>query len=177
MDIGGGSVEFIICNAQKALWQHSFEIGAQRLLDKFHHHDPILPAALESLAHYLEEKLSLLFSAIALYRPDQFIGASGTFESLLAIYHQQAGLAVDVHATAQDLPREQFACIYAALCQKSRQERLQIPGLTSKRVDMIVVACALIHCVLTKTTMTTITYATYSLITGVFFDALEKLQP
>ena len=36
MDIGGGSVEFIIANKTKNLWAKSFEIGGQRLLEKFH---------------------------------------------------------------------------------------------------------------------------------------------
>ncbi|RZK28580.1 MAG: phosphatase, partial [Hymenobacter sp.] len=35
MDIGGGSVEFIIANEATIFWKQSFEIGAQRLLDKF----------------------------------------------------------------------------------------------------------------------------------------------
>ena len=35
MDIGGGSVEFIIGNNEELLWKQSFEIGAQRLLDQF----------------------------------------------------------------------------------------------------------------------------------------------
>ena len=32
MDIGGGSVEFIIGNDQEIFWKQSFEIGAQRLI-------------------------------------------------------------------------------------------------------------------------------------------------
>ncbi|MEJ7665925.1 MAG: hypothetical protein WKG07_43615 [Hymenobacter sp.] len=35
MDIGGGSVEFIIANADTIFLKHSFEIRAQRLLDQF----------------------------------------------------------------------------------------------------------------------------------------------
>ena len=35
MDIGGGSVEFILCNENHIFWKKSYEIGAQRLLDLF----------------------------------------------------------------------------------------------------------------------------------------------
>ncbi|NJN27928.1 MAG: hypothetical protein HC819_19120 [Cyclobacteriaceae bacterium] len=41
MDIGGGSVEFVICDRERIFWKRSYEIGAQRLLDWFHIHDPI----------------------------------------------------------------------------------------------------------------------------------------
>ena len=35
VDIGGGSVEFIIGNEKEIFWKQSFEIGGQRLLEKF----------------------------------------------------------------------------------------------------------------------------------------------
>ena len=46
VDIGGGSVEFIIANDHEIFWKQSFEIGAQRLLDQFFP-DPsgVFPAA------------------------------------------------------------------------------------------------------------------------------------
>ncbi len=53
MDIDGGSMEFIISDAQKAQWQHSFEIGVQGLSGAFHLHDPILPEELLHIEAYL----------------------------------------------------------------------------------------------------------------------------
>ncbi len=41
LDIGGGSVEFILCDEQEIFWKHSFEIGAQRLQRLFHQVDPV----------------------------------------------------------------------------------------------------------------------------------------
>ncbi|RYF65906.1 MAG: phosphatase, partial [Cytophagaceae bacterium] len=35
MDIGGGSVEFIIGNDSRIFWKQSFEIGGQRLMERF----------------------------------------------------------------------------------------------------------------------------------------------
>ena len=43
LDIGGGSVEFILCDNEQIYWKHSFEIGAQRLRQLFHQIDPITP--------------------------------------------------------------------------------------------------------------------------------------
>ncbi|HXA00411.1 MAG TPA: hypothetical protein VNW99_00380, partial [Cytophagaceae bacterium] len=39
LDIGGGSVEFVICNNDKIFWKGSYEIGGQRLIDKFQNSD------------------------------------------------------------------------------------------------------------------------------------------
>ena len=41
MDIGGGSIEFIIANQDETFWLKSFEVGGQRLVEKFHNQDPI----------------------------------------------------------------------------------------------------------------------------------------
>ena len=43
MDIGGGSVEFIIANKNKVLWAKSFPIGVAVLYKRFQHSEPILP--------------------------------------------------------------------------------------------------------------------------------------
>lgn len=176
MDIGGGSVEFIICDAQKALWQHSFEIGAQRLLDAFHCHDPILPEELLQMEAYLEVQLQPLFGATALYLPNKLIGASGTFETLVAMYRKREGLTFDTDITTHDIPLDQFDYIYELIRYKSREERLNLPWMPLNRVDMIVVACALIHFVLKKTHLTTMQYSAYSLRMGLFLNALEKIS-
>ena len=41
IDIGGGSVEFIVGDNDTVFWKRSIEIGAQRLLEQFQKHDPI----------------------------------------------------------------------------------------------------------------------------------------
>ena len=176
MDIGGGSVEFIICNAQKALWEQSFEIGAQRLVDTFHCHDPISPEELSKLEHYLEERLQPLFEAIALYQPTRLIGTSGAFTTLISIYKAKEQLFADLHAPAYDLPLHHFEQLYNDIRYKSYEERLQVPGLSNQRVDMIVISSALIQFVLSKTNISRITVSTYSLKEGLFFYTLEAVS-
>ena len=61
-DIGGGSVEFIICNDDEVLWKQSFEIGAARLMDRFHDADPIPQASITALNNYLDDALPSLFN-------------------------------------------------------------------------------------------------------------------
>ncbi len=53
MDIGGGSVEFVIGKEQEIYWKKSFEIGGQRMVERFHHSDPISTLEIELLEKYL----------------------------------------------------------------------------------------------------------------------------
>ena len=96
MDIGGGSVEFILCNAEKIYWKRSFEIGAQRLLDRYMSTDPISPSAVRRLHDYLEETLIPLTNAVHQYQPVALVGASGAFETLCAIDAEKRGRSLDV---------------------------------------------------------------------------------
>lgn len=176
MDIGGGSVEFIICNGNESLWEQSFEIGAQRLIDNFHQHDPILPDELMKMDAYLEENLGTLFQVADKYNPTKLIGSSGAFSTLIMMHIAREKLSLDTHATYYNLPFEKLEQIYKDIRYKTHEERLEIPGLSNQRVDMVVVSFALIYFILNKTNIRNITASKYSLKVGLFFHALEKLK-
>ncbi len=176
MDIGGGSVEFIIGTAEEVFWKESFEIGGQRLLDLFHYHDPILPEEVEKLNRYLSQKLQPLIEAIEEFKPTSLIGASGTFDTLTDIYFESM---LQCKLTGQhvfSLPAEDFKRIFTLLLTTTREERLLIPGMIPMRVDMIVVASCLIEFTLKLLPVKSITCSHYALKEGAIatlFDLKE----
>lgn len=176
MDIGGGSVEFIIGTYEEVFWKESFEIGGQRLLDLFHYHDPILPEEVAKLEEYLEGKLTSLIEAIEKYKPSGLIGASGTFDTLTDIYYESM---LQCKLTGQhvfELPREDFEKIHEMLVTKNREERLVIPGMIAMRVDMIVVASSLIEFILRYVPVDCICCSHYALKEGAISTLLEKKE-
>lgn len=166
VDIGGGSVEFIIADAQEAFWKQSFEIGGQRLMELFHHHDPILPEEIRNIQNYLNEKLAPLFAALVKWKPEVLIGVSGSFDTLSEIYCKENSIPYS-NSPETPLTIEAFQSISQRLYSKTRQERMQIPGMIELRVDMIVVGCCLIECLLTHYPFNRITVSSYSLKEGV----------
>lgn len=173
MDIGGGSVEFIIGTSQEVFWKRSFEIGGQRLLDAFHSHDPILPEEVQKLEAYCQEKLQPLIEAVQEYKPTGLIGASGTFDTLTDIYYESL---LQCKLTGQhvfELPTADFERIFEMLKTKNREERLKIPGMIAMRVDMIVVASCLIEFILRYVPVEAILCSFYSLKEGAVSRLLE----
>jgi len=166
VDIGGGSVEFIIADARQAFWKHSFEIGGQRLMELFHHHDPILPEEIENIHRYVNEKLESLFEALAKWKPEVLIGVSGSFDTLSEIYCRQNSIPFN-NEPETPLSFEAFQAISRSLYSKTRDERMQIPGMIELRVDMIVVGCCLIQCLLDRYSFARVTVSTYSLKEGI----------
>src|SRR6478609_9893114 len=86
IDIGGGSVEFIIGNEDKIFWSRSFDIGGQRLLEKYHKHDPIIQEEINNLNAHFSETLNSLLKELDTHKPKTLVGSSGTFDTLSEIY-------------------------------------------------------------------------------------------
>ncbi|NJO02374.1 MAG: phosphatase [Bacteroidia bacterium] len=176
VDIGGGSVEFIICNERKIHWKKSFEIGGQRLMDQFMRTDPISELDIQRMEIYLESQLLELSMMSFNYGPKVMIGASGAFDTLSEIeYRREHGdehiydfvdefhhLRVKEHVLSID----DFHYICQDIVRNDRDQRLQIPGMIEMRVDMIVVATILIRFILEKLDLDCIRVSSYALKEG-----------
>ncbi len=81
VDIGGGSVEFILGDDNRILYKRSFEIGAARLMALFHKTDPISTQEINELQNYLDERLAPLFTELKNHTIQNLIGSSGAFET------------------------------------------------------------------------------------------------
>lgn len=173
MDIGGGSVEFIIGNHKRALWKKSYEIGAQRLLDKFHHIDPIPQEEINNLESYFTTSLGDLFEEIKKYEVHTLIGSSGSFDTLSEIFCAENNILFDHDAPEFLLDIDQYFNIHNELIQKNKSERLQIPGMIEMRVDMIVVASCLINFIIRKFDIKNIRVSSHSLKEGML-NAIQK---
>jgi len=173
MDIGGGSVEFIIADEQTIFWKRSFEIGAQRLLDRFYHHDPLLPADVQAEQDYLATVLEPLGEAVQHYPPVGLVGASGTFDTLGDLQAARAGTPRTGPTPPEtELPVASFYESYHQLLTLDHAGRLALPGMTPLRADMIVVACVLLDFVLKTYGLTTIRASAYALKEGLLAEIL-----
>jgi exopolyphosphatase / guanosine-5'-triphosphate,3'-diphosphate pyrophosphatase len=167
LDIGGGSVEFIICDGDTIYWKNSFEIGAQRLLDKFFITDPIDEHAIEAEKQFLEEQLTSLAAAMDQYKPCTLIGSSGTFDTLCDMNAMKSGIDRQQDPSPEaELSLSCFYEMHEELLHKNRAERLAIPGMLEMRVDMIVVAIILIDYILENYALNRIRVSAYALKEG-----------
>ena len=176
MDIGGGSVEFILGNQSRIFWKQSFEIGGQRLLERFmpDSTEPISDSNVRRLHDYFQEQLLPLANAIHQYQPAVLVGSSGSFDTLVDMWcmHEQGHLPDPNQATFM-LPVGEFYRSYSLLVASDRAERMLLPGMIDLRVDMIVVAVCLIDYVLKTYDINHIQTSTYSLKEGVLASLSE----
>lgn len=175
MDIGGGSVEFIICNTDGLHWKHSFEVGAARLMDKFHHTDPMRPAAIEAMEIYLEEQLKPLFEVIKLMPVNDLIGSSGAFETFACLIEFDKGHEFKLKETIRyEFDLDELLNITARMINSTHQERAADKNIIPVRVDMIVVASAITRYIIRKLELTKVQMTTFSLKEGVLAGMLMR---
>ena len=168
IDIGGGSVEFILGNENEILWKQSFEIGAARLIDKFHQVDPITTEATNGLNAYLEERLAEMFSAVSSYPINDLIGSSGAFETFAEIIEAEKGNPFNIHTIKHyAFDTDELVGLTDKLINSSHEERKNTKSIIPVRVDMIVVASLVTRFVMKKLNIYRVALSTNSLKEGV----------
>jgi exopolyphosphatase/guanosine-5'-triphosphate,3'-diphosphate pyrophosphatase len=175
MDIGGGSVEFIICNASGILWKRSYPIGAAKMMGQFHHSDPISIQDLRKFTSYLDETLPELKEKSKLHSPKMLIGSAGAFETFEELENRRfhPGKA-PASGPAKEIDLQHFAEIAAILRNSTHNQRADMPGLIALRVDMIVVATVLTEYIIRNFKIESMLLSDYSLKEGVLFDLLSS---
>jgi exopolyphosphatase/guanosine-5'-triphosphate,3'-diphosphate pyrophosphatase len=166
IDVGGGSVEFIIANENDIFWKRSFEIGGQRLLERFHKHDPILPDEVRDLNAHVSQVLEPLFEQLETHKPGVLVGVSGTFDTLSEIYCRRLALPYFPDEPETPLTIADFYGTCQLLVERDRSARMAIPGMIEMRVDMIVVACCLVKLIVDRYPVEGIRVSTWSLKEG-----------
>lgn len=173
MDIGGGSVEFILGNADEILWKQSFEVGAARLMDQFHRTDPIPPASIEAMNLYLEDTLNDLFIATTDIEIDTLVGSSGSFETFAGLIETEKAQVFDLKSIQHyDFDEEELLTITNKLILSSHKERLGNPGIIPVRVDMIVAASLVTRFIMHVLDIHKVSMCTNSLKEGVLAEML-----
>ena len=173
LDIGGGSNEFIIANRDRIFWKHSFNLGAARMLEKFQPTDPFDEQTITNLAAHFEQELEPLFEAVAVHRPNQLIGSSGSFDTFAELIRHRFGDTMTGHAPHNVFDMAKFHTIHQLLLASTAHERSQMKGLVAMRVDMIVMASLFTFFVLERTGLNRMSLASGALKEGML-DQLSR---
>ncbi|UZR95807.1 exopolyphosphatase [Chondrinema litorale] len=176
LDIGGGSVEFILADNVDILWKKSFEIGAQRLYDKFHNDDPISVNSISHLNAYLEDVLDEVLEQILVLKPKTIIGCAGTFSTIKTIHCLQEGTLDKISIPDYPMSIGSYLAIHEEIISKNLEERIAIPGMLEERADMIVVASCIVSYLLENFAFDKIRITTAALKDGLLWEKLNEVN-
>ena len=144
-DIGGGSTELILGDADGVGRYKSLDIGAVRLFERFLHSDPPAASELDQARQFASDA----FAAFA--QPDTpplIAGIGGTALNIAAVTQGRAQPDPDaVHGAS--LSAAEVAAALSRFSSVPLAERRTIPGLEPKRADVIVAGALILDILLT----------------------------
>lgn len=180
MDIGGGSVEFIVSQHNEILFMTSLNIGAARLLEALKPSDPISGTELAMLQAYIRQELRAIAAALhGKFNIQQLVGSSSTFKTLGLLHSHSAGIPINRETlNGYTFPASDFQQLHERLLHSTRAERIAMEGMKRTRVEMIVCASTLVAMLLeTVPTLQHITVSTAALREGVLWEYLRSKAP
>ncbi|MBK6541790.1 MAG: exopolyphosphatase [Flavobacteriales bacterium] len=177
MDIGGGSIEFILATEKALMWKQSFELGVTRLRERVPLSDP--PALDEELrvAAHLDDRLEPLWNVIDRHEPHVLVGSAGSFDSLARMVADQEGKVLASDATTFAFDALAFDALKEKLLLMDRIQRLLVPGLPEHRVDSIAYGMIAIERVLTAGNIRELSWSRYALKEGSAMRLLKDQRP
>lgn len=175
LDIGGGSNEIIIANSEKIFWKKSYPIGMTRLLEQFRPSDPIKMDELEKIEAFLKDKLSDLIEALKTYSVKTLIGSSGSFSTLRQVILAEEKSEFKADQTHYNIKLEDFNTLHRRFLESTLEERMQMEGMDSARVHLMVIASVFINFLVKESELSVLFQSTYALKEGALFDYLKAL--
>ena len=205
LDIGGGSVEFIVADNHRASLLESRKLGASRMTARYVNSDPISPGDLKSLLAHYDRELSPVCENILALRPAIALGTSGTLENLAAMCASLYGTGGGGggggggKGDARNGPagsnggggsggggggggtsvieREALSRLVARLLESRSKDRAALPGLDDQRKDQIVAGALLVNELFRRLDLNHIRVCKSSLREGILLDYLARHAP
>lgn len=167
MDIGGGSVEFIVVDGGQAVWKQSYQTGVSRLIHSFPMSDPLSDNEIQNLEDHFAQSYQTLTDIMRKYKPRILVGSAGSFETISDILEKDRTTPVTaVTPYAFELPLLPAMECMNMLIHSSHAERSQLSGLVSFRMEMIASAALMTRWVMTQYSIKMLIASMYSLKEG-----------
>lgn len=147
-DVGGGSTELILGDAESILASESLRLGHIRLAEGFHHSDPMTPAELQAMREAIQARMQGFLTRVY---PDDIatiVGTSGTVRALARMHAMRQGLDVPEHQHGMILTLEGVDALVEELCGATEAQRRQMSGLDTRRVRTLPAGAVLVQEVL-----------------------------
>lgn len=137
VDIGGGSVEFIIADKENFFFSASKKIGVARMAAQFVDNDPITKDEIKKLKDHFAEELEDVAKALEEHPVITIVGSSGTMENIAAMIADRNSLTASMTLNELQFSGKAFQKFNKSFLKLDRNQRLKEDELEEKRVDII----------------------------------------
>ena len=175
LDIGGGSVEFIVATETKPLLLESRKLGSARMTAKYIKSDPVDARELAGLLRHYRQELAPLCESIRALNPVKVIGCSGTLENLAAMCGSSGKTNGD--GAGGVIERAELESLTARLVESRAKDRAVMNGLDAKRQDQIIAGAVLVRELFIELDLKRMYLCPAALREGILVDYLSRHSP
>jgi len=170
LDIGGGSNEFILTQNNEPIWKQSFPLGMARIIEQIPPSNPITPEEIGQINDWFNSRLEPLWEQMTNIQIPLLIGCSGAFDTLADLIDQtDPGTKTRIK---QEIKIENFNQIYEILIKSTTTERIEMKGMESIRIEMIVPSVLFIKLVIERLKIKKIYQTDFALREGILYDRI-----
>jgi exopolyphosphatase/guanosine-5'-triphosphate,3'-diphosphate pyrophosphatase len=149
VDIGGGSVEFIVAAEGESVFAQSLKLGAARLTERFVTTDPLSATERDQMRTHIRETVSSVLEACRAYDVTSIVGSSGTMKSLARVaLHESASETQTVFQRTYS--RAELRTALTWIIGAGMGARIDHPAIDPKRVDQIGAGAVLLDTLLAE---------------------------
>lgn len=174
VDIGGGSVEFILGTRDKVYYSASKKLGVARMAAQFVSNDPITEEEIKQLRDHFSNELKDLLLAVKEHPVKTIVGSSGTMENIAGMIADQQAISSSVTLNELTYSTKDYVSFHDKFITKDRAERFSQNGLEEKRVDIILPGLVLLEWLITKLDIERVKISEWALREGMILDYIQK---
>jgi len=174
VDIGGGSLELALGAGRRLDWAVSEKLGVLRITERFVHSDPLSTKDEARLEDAISKAIEPHVAAVREAGFECAIGTSGTILALGALaHHVEDGRPPETlhHVTVSARTIHELR---KQLVASTERERLRLPGMDERRVDLIVAGAVLLDTVLDRLSVEELVLCEWALREGILLDYIDR---
>lgn len=173
IDVGGGSVEFIIGDAEKVHWSRSFNVGVTILKQRFQPESQIQLTEIQAIKDFLNATCAELIEVIFEFQPKIPLIACGTLDFLIKILR---GPAYENF----EFSKAQFDAFYQQLIFLSESDLKKVQDIPHGKIEMLSVSFVLMDWIMQILNADRLIASAFTMKAGIlyemsFFDNNEDL--
>jgi exopolyphosphatase/guanosine-5'-triphosphate,3'-diphosphate pyrophosphatase len=174
MDIGGGSVEFILADQEKFHHLSSKKLGVARMTAQFIDHDPIAQNEIDSLKNYFDNQLADVAEAFAMHRSSMLVGSSGTMENIGLMIAHRNNKTPNLTVNELEFTAKEFFEFYDEVIGLDEKKRAKLKGLDEKRIKLLPAGLVLVYYILEKFGIKRVKISSQALREGIVLRYIKK---
>lgn len=175
VDIGGGSVEFIVGNIDSFIHFSSLKLGVARMAAQFVDSDPISEKEVSALSNHYKKELKSVAAVLKDHPVVTMIGSSGTMENIATmVINSKKSSAEPTTLNELLISPKDFHSFYKDFIMLEKTERLKVKGLEEKRVAIINPGMVLVKFLIDEFNIENIKISEGALRDGMILNFIEK---